>query len=213
MSENDPTKNASRKGRSVFLLTVLFQPKVVFEDLARSDPSPYRVFFKFLIWFALLPPLFAYIGGSRHGWDLGAASPLLLDQAELLTVSIFYYLVLLGAFVSTAVVSRWMSVTYGARESFGVHMAVVAILAAPITFGSVIHLYPHVFINLLVLIPALIWAMYLLYAGLPVALGISPERGILMASSLVGWLLVAFVSLLGITVGLWAHGLGPSIGA
>jgi hypothetical protein len=122
-------------------------------------------------------------------------------------------LVLLAALVSTAFVSRWMSETYGADDSLGVHMAMIAILAAPITFGSVIHLYPDVFINLLVLIPALIWAMYLLYSGLPIALGISPERGMLMASSLVGWLLVGFVSLLGITVALWAHGLGPSIGA
>jgi hypothetical protein len=92
-------------------------------------------------------------------------------------------------------------------------MAMVAILAAPVVFGSVIHLYPHVFINLLVLIPALIWAMYLLYAGLPVALGINPERGMLLSSSLVGWLLVVFVSLLGLTVALWTKGLGPSIGA
>jgi hypothetical protein len=128
-------------------------------------------------------------------------------------VSALYYLLLLAALVSTAFISRWMSMTYGARDNLGVHMAMVAILAAPIAFGSVIHLYPHVFINLLVLIPVLIWAMYLLYAGIPIALGITPERGILMASSLVAWLLVAFVSLLGITVGLWAHGLGPSIGA
>lgn len=210
---NKNDKPVRRRGRSVFLLTVLFQPKRVFEDLAVAEPSSWRVFFKFLIWFALLPPLFAYIGGLRHGWDLGAASPLLLSRDQLLTVSAFYYVVLLAALVSTAFISRWMSVTYGARNSLGVHMAMVAILAAPIAFGSVIHLYPHVFINLLVLIPALIWAMYLLYAGIPVALGISPERGILMASSLVGWLLVAFVTLLGITVGLWAHGLGPSIGA
>ena len=206
-------KPVRHRGRSVFLLTVLFQPKRVFEDLAVAEPSAWRVFFKFLIWFALLPPLFAYIGGSRHGWDLGAANPLLLGKKELLTVSAFYYVVLLAALVSTAFISRWMSATYGARNSLGVHMALVAILAAPIAFGSIIHLYPHVFINLLVLIPALIWAMYLLYAGIPVAFGISQERGILMASSLVGWLLVAFVTLLGITVGLWANGLGPSIGA
>ena len=94
----------------------------------------------------------------------------------------------------------------------GRHMAMVAILAAPITFGSVIHLYPHVFINLLVLIPVMIWAMYLLYVGLPVALGIDPQRGMLLASSLLGWLLVGFVTLLGITVALWTNGLGPSIG-
>lgn len=205
--------NAPRKGRSVFLLTVLFQPGAVFADLAISQPSSYRVFFKYLIWFALLPPLFAYIGGSRHGWDLGAENPLILGEAELRIVSLLYFLVLTAAFVSTAFVSRWMSETYGARTRLGVHMAIVAILAAPITFGSVIHLYPHVFINLLVLIPALIWAMYLLYTGLPVALGISTEHGMLMASSLVGWLLVGFVTLLGITVALWTYGLGPSIGA
>lgn len=209
----DTNNNKKRKARKVFLLTVLFQPKAVFDDLATAEPSPYRVFFKFLIWFALLPPLFAYIGGSKFGWNLGASSPLRLDRDELLMVSALYYVVLLAALLSTAFISRWMSVTYGARANLGVHMAMVAILAAPVTFGSVIHLYPHVFINLLVLIPALIWAMYLLYAGLPVAAGISPERGMLMASSLVAWLLVAFVTLLGITVGLWAHGLGPSIGA
>ncbi len=206
-------KNVPRRELSVLLLTVLVRPRAVFEDLALSEPSPYRVFFKFLIWFALLPPLFAYIGGRRSGWDLGAANPLILNESELQVVSLLYFLVLLVAFVSTAFVSRWMSETYGARRSLGVHMALVAILAAPVTFGSVIHLYPHVFINLLVLIPALIWAMYLLYAGLPVALGITPERGMLMSSSLVGWLLVGFVSLLGITVALWTNGLGPSIGA
>jgi hypothetical protein len=171
------------------------------------------VFFKFLLWFALLPPLFAYLGGRRDGWYLGAENPLVLGEMELQLVSFLYFLVLLVAFVSTAFVSRWMSETYGARRSLGVHMAMVAILAAPVTFGSVIHLYPHVFINLLVLIPALIWAMYLLYAGLPVALGINPERGMLMSSSLVGWLLVGFVTLLGITVAFWTNGLGPSIGA
>lgn len=211
---NDKNNNdVPRKGRSIFLLTVLFRPRAVFEDLAQSEPSPYRVFFKFLVWFALLPPLFAYIGGRRSGWYLGAENPLVLGESELQLVSLLYFVVLIVAFVSTAFVSREMSGTYGGRRSLGVHMAMVAILAAPVTFGSVIHLHPHVFINLLVLIPALIWAMYLLYAGLPIALGINPERGMLLSSSLVGWLLVVFVSLLGLTVALWTKGLGPSIGA
>jgi hypothetical protein len=34
----------------------------------------------------------------------------------------------------------------------------------------------------------------------------------LMASSLIGYLLVAAVSLLGITVALWSAGLGPRLG-
>ena len=91
--------NVRRKGRSIFLLTVLFRPRAVFEDLAKSEPSPYRVFFKFLVWFALLPPLFAYIGGGRSGWYLGAANPLVLSESELQLVSVLYFLVLIVAFV------------------------------------------------------------------------------------------------------------------
>ncbi|HIG41714.1 MAG: Yip1 family protein [bacterium] len=205
---NNQTSNVSP-----LVLKVLFRPREAFEDLARAEPSPYRVFFRYLIWFALLPPLFAYIGGSRYGWDLGAANPLILAETELRVVSALYYVVLLTAFVSTAFASQWMSETYGARKSLGVHMAMVTILAVPVTVGSAVHLYPHVFVNLLVFIPVLIWVIYLLYVGLPVALNINQERGMLMASSLVGWLLVGFVTLLGVTVVLWTNGLGPSIGA
>ncbi len=54
--------------------------------------------------------------------------------------------------------------------------------------------------------------MYLLYRGLPVVLRIDPQRGMLMASALIAYLLVAAVSLLGVTVVLWGHGIGPAVG-
>jgi hypothetical protein len=88
----------------------------------------------------------------------------------------------------------------------------MAIVGAPLAVGSVVHLYPHVFFNVLVLVPVLIWCMYLLYRGLPVVLGTGPNRGMLMASALIAYLFVAFVSLLGITVALWGSGVGPQIG-
>ena len=56
---------------------------------------------------------------------------------------------------------------------------------------------------MLVLVPVLIWSMFLLYRGLPVVLATGPNRGMLMASALIAYLLVALVSLLGITVALW----------
>ena len=79
-------------------------------------------------------------------------------------------------------------------------------------FGSVAHLYPHVFVNMLAIIPVLIWSMFLLYRGLPVLLHTTPQQGMLMASSLIGIVLVAAVTLLGVTVVLWTHGFGPSLG-
>ena len=85
-------------------------------------------------------------------------------------------------------------------------------VCAPLSIATVAHLYPSIFFNVLVLIPSIIWSINLLYRGLPVVMNIPPERGMLMSSSLVGWLLVAFVSLLGLTMGLWANGLGPNLG-
>ena len=90
--------------------------------------------------------------------------------------------------------------------------ALFAVVAAPLSIASLALLYPSVFFNVLVLIPSIIWSMNLHYHGLPVLMGIPPERGLLMSSSLVGWLLVVFVRMLGLTMGLWANGLGPNLG-
>jgi hypothetical protein len=197
---------------SWLIFRVLLRPASVFEELSDTRPDPHVVFFRYLVWLAVIPPVFSYIGASTFGWRLGAEQPLYLDGGDLIVISMIYFFVLIFGFVSTAVVSQWMATTYGARYSLGIHFALVTIVAAPLAIGSAIHLYPHVFFNVIAFIPILMWSMYLLYRGLPVVLKISPERGMLMASALIGYLLVAAVSLLGLTVALWGRGIGPSIG-
>ncbi|MCZ6887819.1 MAG: Yip1 family protein [Gammaproteobacteria bacterium] len=197
---------------SWLLIRLLFQPNAVFDELADTQPEPHIIFFRYVVWLSVIPPVLAYIGASNFGWRLGAAEPLFVPSGDLVIVSIVYFAVLLFGFVSTAKVAQWMAATYGARSALGVHFALVTIVAAPLIAGSVFHLFPHVFLNVIVLIPTLIWSMYLLYKGLPIVLQISPERGMLMASALIGYLLVAAVSLLGLTVALWGRGIGPSIG-
>ena len=191
---------------------LLLHPKTALAQLAEGEPEPLVVFFRHIVWLALLPPAFAFVGAAAFGWRLGAAEPLYIEVGHLTLVSLGYFVALLVGLAGTAGVGRWMAPTYAASEAFGSHLALVAIVAAPLVAGSVAHLFPHVFLNLLVLIPALLWSLYLLYTGLPMALRVAPERGMLMASSLVGFLLVAAVTLLGVTVALWAAGIGPSIG-
>ena len=194
------------------LLRTIRRPTDAFEALAKANPDALGVFFRRIVWLALLPPVFAFIGASIFGWRLGAAQPLYLPSDALTLISIGYFFTLLFGLVSTAFVGRWMAPTYGASGAFGTHLALMSVVAAPLVAGSAFHLFPHVFINLLIFIPVLIWSIYLLYKGLPIALGTGPERGMLMASSLVAYLLVGAVTLLGLTVALWASGIGPSIG-
>jgi hypothetical protein len=191
---------------------LLVQPNRVFEQLANTSPPAWLVFLKFALVLGVLPPLFLYFGATRFGWRLGEIEPVRLSSTILVGISVAYFAALLFGFVSTAFVSRWMATTYGARSELGVHLSMMTIIGAPLAVGSIVHLYPDAFINMLVLVPVLIWSMTLLYRGLPVVLHTGPERGMLMASSLIGYLLVAAVSLLGITVALWSAGLGPRLG-
>ena len=202
-----------KKAFSILLvLRLLFQPATVFKILANLQPSTTAVFFKVALWFGVWPPVFAYFGATNYGWRLGTIEPLFLPKDILLGISAAYFVSLLIGFISTSIVSRWMASTYGARHALGVHFAMISFVGAPIALGSIVHLYPDVFINILVLVPAILWSMYLLYRGLPIVLHTTPERGMLMASSLIGYFLVALVSLLGITVALWVFGFGPSLG-
>ncbi len=195
-----------------FLLKALYQPIEAFEELAKVEPSPAGVFFRYSIWLLVLPPLFSLIGAANFGWRIGAEDPLMMETNSLLLVSIGYFIVLIFGLISTALIGSWMAATYAANASLGKHMALITIVGEPLAIASIAHLFPDVLINMLVLIPTMIWSMYLLYKGIPIALDTPPERGMLMASSLVGWLLVAAVSLLGISMGLWTMGVGPLLG-
>jgi hypothetical protein len=190
---------------------VLLDPQAAIADIGAHPPSSAHAFFGAAIWLGLCPPLFAYIGTTLFGWRLGVAPALFLPPGTVLAIAVAYFGLLLVGFLSTALVARWMSSTYGADGSLQRCLALVTLVGAPLTVGSVVHLYPNAFVNVLVLVPTLIWSMYLLYRGLPVVLKTDPGRGMLMASSLIAYLLVSWVTLLGITAVLWSRGIGPQV--
>ena len=191
---------------------LMARPEQACDRLAGAAPEAHDVILRLVLPLSIVPPALAYIGGATFGWRLGGGEPLYIPADGLALISLAYFVALVTGFVSTALVASWMAGTYGARREFGAHLAFVALVGMPAILASVAHLAPHAFVNMLLLIPALIWSLYLLYRCLPPVLGTTPEQGILMASSLVAYVLVAFVSLLGITVVLWTGGIGPSLG-
>ena len=197
---------------SFLLFKSLYQPQTAFRELAKVDPSPVSIMLRYSIWLLVLPPAFSLIGAANFGWRLGAVEPLRMSTNALLLISAGYLLILIIGLLSTSLISQWMASTYGASTSLGRHLALMTIVGEPLAIASIAHLFPDVLVNILVLIPTMIWSMYLLYKGIPIVLETPPERGMLMASSLVGWLLVAAVSLLGLSMSLWTMGVGPLLG-
>ena len=195
---------------TLHLGTALLSPRRAFTAVAEHPPTGPRVFFGTALWLALCPPLFAYVGTTLFGWRLGV-EPLFLPAGIVLAISAAYFALLIVGLLSSAFVAHWMAGTYGADTSYAHSLALMTLVAAPLAIGSVVHLYPNAFFNVMVLVPTLMWSMYLLYRGLPVVLRTDPGRGMLMASALIAYLLVSWDTLLGITAVLWSFGIGPRI--
>ena len=49
------------------LLNSIRRPTDAFEALARTEPDSLAAFFRQIIWLALVPPVFAFIGASIFG--------------------------------------------------------------------------------------------------------------------------------------------------
>lgn len=163
-------------------------------------------------WFSLIPPIFLFVGTYFFGWRIGAAEPIRFELHILIAICAFYYVLLFGGLLILSLLSRWMAPTYSTTEDLGSHLTVIVTSAAPLFLGSVAHLFPHIIVNSLIFIPMLLWSLWVLYSTLPDLLETDPQRGMLHASSLVGIVMVAGVSLIGMSVVLWTVGIGPTIG-
>lgn len=195
----------------ITLINTLLKPSLAFNKIAKSDSYSVGLLQKTVPFLLILPPLFIWLGSTIFGWRMGAGEPIFLDNTSLVLISFSYFSVLCLGYFSTVYLAHWMGMTYGADKPLKVYFALISVVYFPLLIASIAHLYPNTFFNLIVLLPTLLWCMSLLYKGLPIALEIPPERGMLMSSSIVGWLLVGAVSILGISVGLWTIGLGPTI--
>ena len=89
-----------------------------------------------------------------------------------------------------------MGATYGANVPLSQCVVLAAYTATPLFLIGIMELYPVLWVNLVVGIPALAYTVYLLYSGVPIMMGISEDRGFLFSSAVLAVGLVAFVALL-----------------
>ena len=159
---------------------------------------------------AAIPPISGFIGTTQFGWQIGAGDPVMLDMQKAGLFAALYYLAMLVGVFSMGWMIQWMADTYGAKPQLSQSVVLAAYTATPLLLIGLMELYPVLWLNMVVGIPALAYTVYLLYTGVPVMMGISEERGFLFSSAVLAVGLVAFVALLAITALLWGMGLEPT---
>lgn len=168
-----------------------------------------RCYCSHVLLLALIPAAAGYIGTTMVGWQVTAREVHRLTPDSALQISILFYLTMLVAVFTVGKLIHWMGKTYGSKQKLSQCIALAAYTATPMFLIGVMLLYPLLWLNLLLGLPALAYSVYLLYSGVPVMMGISKERGFLFASAVLAVGLVMLVGVLVASVILWGVGIGP----
>jgi hypothetical protein len=158
---------------------------------------------------ALIPAVSGYIGTTQIGWRIGVGDPIRITGESALSIAIIYYVALLVGIFSIGWVIHLLGKAYEVVKPLSLCIALAAYTATPLFLIGIMQVYPVLWLNMLLGLPALAYTVYLLYSGLPIMMEIPAERGFLYSSAVMAVGLVALVALLAMTALLWGMGLQP----
>ena len=158
---------------------------------------------------ALVPAISGYYGTTQVGWRIGVGDPIRITGDSALSIAVIYYLALLVGVFSIGWVINLLGKAYEVNKPLPLCIALAAYTATPLFLIGIMQVYPVLWLNLLIGLPALAYTVYLLYSGMPIVMEIPAERGFLYSSAVLAVGLVALVALLAMTALLWGMGLQP----
>lgn len=156
-----------------------------------------------------IPVVSGYLGTTQFGWRIGTAETVKLTHLSAGIIAAIYYAVIVAAVISMGGMIRWMGETYGSSQPLARCITLAAYIPVPLFLVGVAQIFPVLWINLLIGLPAAAYTVFLLYLGIPVMMEIPAERGFLFASAVLAFGLVGLVGILAATVILWSLGVGP----
>lgn len=164
-----------------------------------------------LLILAAIPVAAGYYGTTHIGWQVVPREVHKLTPESALSIAIASYATLLVTVFIVGKLIHWMEQTYGGKGDLNAGVALAAYTATPLFLVGVSLVYPLLWLNLLLGLAALAYAIYLLYTGVPVMLGVPADRRFLFTNAVLAAGLVIFMGVLVATVILWSAGIGPVV--
>lgn len=168
-----------------------------------------KCYCSYVLVLAAIPPVSGYFGTTLFGWEIGGREAIKLSYDSALMIALTYYLVMLIGVFSVGFMIYWMGKTYGTTQTLPRCISLAAYVATPMFLVGVFELFPILWLNFILGLPALAYTVYLLYTGVPIMMEISEERGFLFSSAVLAVGLVTLVTVLAATAILWGSGFAP----
>ena len=158
---------------------------------------------------AAIPAIAGYIGTTQVGWRIGVGDPIKITGDSAIAIAIIYYIAMLVGVFCIGWVIQMLGKAYEVVKPLPLCIALASYTATPLFLIGVMEVYPVLWLNMLLGLPALAYTVYLLYTGLPIMMEIPPEKGFLYSSAVLAVGLITLVALLAMTALLWGMGFQP----
>ncbi len=191
------------------LFGILLNPSEEWKKIRDAECTIGKFYCGYVFIMAAIAPISGYFGTTRFGWEIGAREAVKLSPDSALIIAIAYYLVMLIGVSSMGLMIHWMGKTYGAEQNLSRCIRLAAFTATPLFLVGIVELFPILWLNFVLGLPALAYSVKLLYTGVPIMMEIEDERGFLFSSSILAVGMVALIVMMVATAILWFNGFAP----
>ena len=158
---------------------------------------------------AAIPAISGYIGTTQVGWRIGVGDPIKITGDSAIMIAIIFYMAMIVGTFTIGWVIHLLGKAYELEKPLPLCIALAVYTATPLFLIGVMEIYPVLWLNMMLGLPALAYTVFLLYSGLPIMMEIPAERGFLYSSAVLAVGLISLVALLAMTALLWGMGLQP----
>lgn len=190
---------------------LLIKPNSQWRAIANIDEASFKTLLLYPWVFAILPAVAWYYGTTQVGWSVGNHGDIIkLTTDSAMQICILFYLAQVTCVSAIGYFIHWMSDTYGAQSSISKGIIIASLAATPMFIAGLVGFHPVLWMDMLIGVFAVCWAVYLLYLGIPIVMNIPEERGFLFSSAVIGVALVMLICLMVGSVILWDFGAAPA---
>ena len=189
---------------------LLTRPSAQWKTVADLPESSFKTLVLYPWFMALLPAVAWYYGTTQVGWSVGDGEAVKLTKESARQICILFYFTMVACVAVIGYFIHWMSDTYGAESTVTKGIVIASLTATPLFIAGLVGFYPLLWLDMLIGVVAICWAVYLMYLGIPIVMNIPEERGFLFSSAVLGVCLVILICLMVGSVILWEFGAAPA---
>ena len=191
------------------LIGILINPSEEWKKIRDVECTIGKCYCGYVFIMAAIAPICGYFGTTMFGWEIGAREAVKLSPDSALMIAIAYYLVTLVGVFSMGLMIHWMGKTYDAEQDLSRCVRLAAFTATPLFLVGIVQLFPILWLNFIIGLPALAYTVRLLYTGVPIMMEIEENRGFLFSSAILAVGMVALIAMLAAMAILWFNGFAP----